>query len=409
VDKKWQYLFSRSECPSMEDLKLYHYGRLPEMEQTRMEHHLLECEMCNDVLEGYLLLDDDQKLTTAENEITSRLEKQLYSRGENKRTLISFQRMAIAASVFLVIGFSVFFLLKQKKIAPSLPVAWKNEKTGKTLGDTLLIAQNEPLKQKYLSGSNNGVSTESKASLATPAASNKIYDVVEAEDIPAEEPSPVLMEMASQNRSMIVKPDGSQIPLNNGSYLMTGKVTDATTGEGLPGVAVSVQGTRGGVITDVDGRFHMEVSDPQAALSFSYIGYVTEYLKLGPGKENMIAMTPDINKLDEVVVIGYGTTKKREVTGSISMMDSKLKRTPGVQVQIDSLKKAIIIHPKIRETYLELSKKYLEENDNHHSLETLEQLKGLTETHSQHQIDEIIVLVQQNNLSKALKKLKKIK
>ncbi|MDP4207247.1 MAG: TonB-dependent receptor [Bacteroidota bacterium] len=99
---------------------------------------------------------------------------------------------------------------------------------------------------------------------------------------------------------------------------ITGTVTDKNTGETLPGVSIIVKGTTTGVITDIQGKFTIEVSDPNAILMFSYVGYFSQEVKAAGQSILDLKLTPDVQKLDEVVVIGYGTVKKRDLTGSVS-------------------------------------------------------------------------------------------
>jgi TonB-linked SusC/RagA family outer membrane protein len=99
---------------------------------------------------------------------------------------------------------------------------------------------------------------------------------------------------------------------------ITGKVVDGS-GEPLIGVSVIIQGTTSGGVTDLDGNFNVPAK-PGQLLTFSYIGYVTKVL---PAKSGMSVTLAEDNKvLDEVVVVGYGTMKKSDVTGAISSVKS---------------------------------------------------------------------------------------
>ena len=97
--------------------------------------------------------------------------------------------------------------------------------------------------------------------------------------------------------------------------------------EGIPGAAVVVKDGTRGVITDVDGRFAIEVTD-EDYLVVSYLGYEDETLKVGTQTELKIKMVPVANELDEVTVVAYGTQKKASVIGSISTIDSKGLASP---------------------------------------------------------------------------------
>ena len=96
-----------------------------------------------------------------------------------------------------------------------------------------------------------------------------------------------------------------------------GHVVDET-GEPLIGVTVRVLGTNGGVVTDINGDFSVNAV-PGQQLQFSYAGYKTVTMQAGQGAMNL-TMEPDVLGLDDVVVIGYGTQKKRDLTGAVTSM-----------------------------------------------------------------------------------------
>lgn len=102
-----------------------------------------------------------------------------------------------------------------------------------------------------------------------------------------------------------------------------GTVTDGSTGDALPGVNVVIKGTTAGSITDVDGSFSLQVSNASATLVFSFIGYVTQEVSLSGRTSVNVALVPDVEELSEVVVVGYGTQLRREVTGAISSVKSE--------------------------------------------------------------------------------------
>jgi len=112
----------------------------------------------------------------------------------------------------------------------------------------------------------------------------------------------------------------SQIVNQNGRTV-SGTVAD-DTGEPLIGVSVQIQGTTTGTITDFDGKFSLSVPD-NATLIVSYIGYKTQHVKVGSQRNLKIVLKQDNQLLDEVVVIGYGTVKKRDLTGSVSSVSGK--------------------------------------------------------------------------------------
>jgi TonB-dependent starch-binding outer membrane protein SusC len=101
-----------------------------------------------------------------------------------------------------------------------------------------------------------------------------------------------------------------------------GKVTDSESGEGLIGATVTVVGTTRGVNTDIDGNYSVEVPAGSTQLRLAYTGYAEQVVVLGAANVVDIAMVSG-TKLDEVVVVGYGTLKNREITGSVSSIKSK--------------------------------------------------------------------------------------
>lgn len=98
---------------------------------------------------------------------------------------------------------------------------------------------------------------------------------------------------------------------------VTGEVTEAETGMPIPGVNVMEQGTTNGVMTDFDGNYSIEVPE-DATLEVSFIGYATQTVEVDGRSEIDIAMETETAALEEVVVVGYGTQKKVNLTGAIS-------------------------------------------------------------------------------------------
>lgn len=100
-----------------------------------------------------------------------------------------------------------------------------------------------------------------------------------------------------------------------------GSVSDEN-GEPLIGVTIIIKGTSNGTVTDFDGNFSLEASKG-AVLEFSYVGYKPQEITVGERTELFVKLLSDSEQLDEVVVVGYGVQKKRDLTGSISSIKSK--------------------------------------------------------------------------------------
>lgn len=103
---------------------------------------------------------------------------------------------------------------------------------------------------------------------------------------------------------------------------LTGKVKDES-GLPIPGVTIKIQGSTTSTSTDMDGSYEMEVSEKQT-LVFSFMGYRTLTRTVGTAKKLDIQMQPDTQILNEVVVVGYGTQKKKEVTGAVATVKADL-------------------------------------------------------------------------------------
>lgn len=99
---------------------------------------------------------------------------------------------------------------------------------------------------------------------------------------------------------------------------VSGKVTDSDTGESLPGVNVLLKGTGQGVNTDIDGNYKISIPSDGGSLVFSFIGMKKIEEKIGARSVINVAMKTDVEQLSEVVVTGYGSQLKREITGSVA-------------------------------------------------------------------------------------------
>lgn len=103
---------------------------------------------------------------------------------------------------------------------------------------------------------------------------------------------------------------------------VTGKVTDSMN-ESLPGAAVLLKGTSSGTVTDMDGNYSIEVPNDQAVLVFSFIGYTNVEETVGTRSTIDVIMEEGVSALDEVVVTGYGSQSRREITGAVTSVDSE--------------------------------------------------------------------------------------
>ena len=111
--------------------------------------------------------------------------------------------------------------------------------------------------------------------------------------------------------------------------VVSGKVTSAEDGSSLPGVNVVLVGSAGGTVTDVEGNYKLSVPASGGVLRFSFIGLVSQEIQIGSSTNIDVGMTQDVQQLSEVVVVGYGTQIKQDLTGNIAQIKgSELRSIP---------------------------------------------------------------------------------
>lgn len=105
--------------------------------------------------------------------------------------------------------------------------------------------------------------------------------------------------------------------------VISGVVRDASTGEAMPGVNVLLKGTSVGAIADENGRYSIPVSDLSGTLVFTFIGYNQQEIQVNGQRSIDVLMSPTVEALQEVVVIGYGTVQKKDLTGSVTRVQAE--------------------------------------------------------------------------------------
>jgi TonB-linked SusC/RagA family outer membrane protein len=104
---------------------------------------------------------------------------------------------------------------------------------------------------------------------------------------------------------------------------VTGTITDASSGEPIIGANVVIEGTTQGTVTDVDGKFSIDIPGENTTLIISFLGYNTERINYAGQSTLTVQMVPDIKSLEEVVVIGYGVQKKVNLTGAVTAVNGE--------------------------------------------------------------------------------------
>lgn len=142
-----------------------------------------------------------------------------------------------------------------------------------------------------------------------------------------------------QDKMIIISKKGANTSQQGKKQKITGVITDSN-GEPVIGANVMVKGTGNGTITDVDGNFHLDVQSNDV-LEISYIGYTTQRITVGDQKHLLVKMVEDAEMLDEVVVVGYGTTNKQAITGSVIKADIDTYRDVPTNNIMETLKGSV--------------------------------------------------------------------
>jgi TonB-linked SusC/RagA family outer membrane protein len=115
---------------------------------------------------------------------------------------------------------------------------------------------------------------------------------------------------------------------------ITGTVLGLPEKEPLPGVSILIKGTSQGTVTNTDGTYNLAVPSSNAVLVFTFVGYLTEEIQVGNQSTINISLSADVTQLGEVVVVGYGTQLKTQVTGSIATIkSSEITKTPVTRIE----------------------------------------------------------------------------
>ena len=108
--------------------------------------------------------------------------------------------------------------------------------------------------------------------------------------------------------------------VNAQTLILTGRVASGENNQPLPGVNVAIDGTTTGTTTNADGTYRLNVPTANSTIVFSYIGYATQRISIGGRAQLDVTLMEDNKSLNEVVVVGYGTVRKSDLTGSLAQV-----------------------------------------------------------------------------------------
>ncbi len=132
-----------------------------------------------------------------------------------------------------------------------------------------------------------------------------------------------------ENNVIVITPVSEPLPQQ---VTVKGKITDASTGEPVAGANIVIEGTTNGTTSAADGTYSINVPGPQSVLIVSFIGMTTQHITVASQRVLDISLKSDLAMLEEVVVTGYGTQRKKDVTGAIAVISSReLDERPAMQ------------------------------------------------------------------------------
>ncbi|MDP4184443.1 MAG: TonB-dependent receptor [Bacteroidota bacterium] len=136
------------------------------------------------------------------------------------------------------------------------------------------------------------------------------------------------------DRYIVIKRNAAPANVPQKRIKVKGAVTDKQ-GVGMPGVTVSVKGTTIGAITDIDGKYTIEVPGSTSSLQFSFVGMISQIVAIKGKTEVNVTLEEELHGIDEVVVVGYGQQRRETVTGSVSTIQTKeIKQSPAANLAV---------------------------------------------------------------------------
>jgi hypothetical protein len=330
-------------------LKDYIQGKRHGEEANRLEREAMNDPFLNDAIDGFDSVEGDHLSVIGE------LEQQIAGKTRSRKAFVRYLITGIAASMALLVGLSIF-MNQENTSTPTLvqteiqDTIHKNEITKKYLANQ----KNEPEVAEISDETEKPIIQAKKAIPAVPKAIAMAEISIQEEEISeqfinedksmstahllTEMEVPVLAAAKPENLATNLKTKGLQALNASKSYTFTGTIVDET-GFPLPGVSIQAANSNFGTISDMDGKFKLEIPDTTKTktLLAKYIGYNPQKIALSSDTQT-IRMKPDELALNEVVVVGYGrkrifnrSTKTTNVDGAlqgrVAGLDTNSKKT----------------------------------------------------------------------------------
>ena len=314
-------------------------------EAHRLEKESMKDPFLADAMDGYHQVEGDH-----EQQIRQlRMRVNAHSAKKRNKYAITW---SIAACLMIGIGISSYFLLLKQSIEDNVleqvssvsiqkmtPDSSHIPTEKEIVGKDIVAKTKEASKSREIPAAATPATIPAKASTTVPTPAPVMEEVI----TPAEVSEEVTVAMATD--TSVSESDRKKMKITKltaqANNIIRGKVTDEN-GEPLVGANICYKGTKIGTITDLNGEFSLIKMKGNEDLTINYIGYNRIDMQVDTSQTMLIAMNEsDRQTLDEVVVVGYGTQKKRTVTGAVSTVSIEdLKKAPGILQNSDTSKES---------------------------------------------------------------------
>ena len=363
------------EHPSLELLRQYQAGVLPPEAEHLVERHLLSCNLCTDVAEG-MAVSPPAQTQAAVQDLQGQVRKRLSSQKKKESLPLLYDWRAAAAVLVLLcsLGLVIYqqFSLHSAVPAPQAnapkppklqeaepplankantpppaqkevtfkpsapPVAYQNSRKSITFTPPVVKKDEEVFVAEVKDRKEDKPTMPPAAETPAPQAlATKVSDTLLKPDQPVltskrqadeEKAMSLAQKPSASNPKILIRGSAALPPAatpGNTVQLVSGQVV-SSDGEGLPGVTVQLKGTTQTVATDAQGTFKLTVASPKATLVFNYIGFQPKEVTVkGEAAPLEVKLQEDLRALSEVVVVGYGSQRRSDITASAAAGSAK--------------------------------------------------------------------------------------
>lgn len=325
-------------------LKDYIQGKRHGEEANRLEREAMNDPFLNDAIDGFDSMEGDHLSVIGE------LEKQIASKTKSRKPFVRYLMAGIAASISLLIGFSIFMNKENSRIAELVQTEIKDTVHKKEITQkNLAIEKSKNEIAKKINETEKPIIQANKAIPAVPKAiAMAEIQVMEEEDhivntlnekpanavILTETDISVSAAAKPENLATALRTKGLQAANNSKPHIFTGIITDED-GFPLPGVSIQAANSSFGTLSDIDGKFRLEIPDTTKTktLLAKYIGYNPQKIVLNSDTQT-IRMKPDELALNEVVMVGYGRKRTFNKSTKTTSVDEALQgRVAGLDIK----------------------------------------------------------------------------